>query len=411
MSITQLSFDGVSFHFLINLYDLVHKKQYVESDFILGNLPLKMIVTKSEFYGEDGIDIYLKFPGANNSINSKWFCESEILVRLNSATTHQRSFNSWMKQVEMREGPIWRGGHFISWTDVMQYARENLVHINIQMMQSASVSYGFPGFWPNIQSMKHQSDDSYSNGAHQSTSFVAPTLNTNDVTTNHNSIDTLSNTFNRISSVSESTSISASASSKPKKSYIFQLMIDDVSQMNCVNYHIDRNWRVIFLKKSDSLSIFLCDKRRTRDESSILKVKCTIILYSLCKMIQPVVKQFEQNFSFYNDNCGFAHFIPWSILMNNYVHNDCVYIELQLEFEFQNTSSLIIDEKPSRLENYNNHLECPICLISTIGQKPAITKCGHLFCSECIEKSIKNQNLCPCCCTHNELEDLRRIFI
>ncbi|XP_045493840.1 uncharacterized RING finger protein C548.05c-like [Colias croceus] len=41
--------------------------------------------------------------------------------------------------------------------------------------------------------------------------------------------------------------------------------------------------------------------------------------------------------------------------------------------------------------------ECPICC-EQLGKKPASsTKCGHVFCLECIQRSLKHDKRCPQC--------------
>lgn len=40
--------------------------------------------------------------------------------------------------------------------------------------------------------------------------------------------------------------------------------------------------------------------------------------------------------------------------------------------------------------------ECPICLES-LNEPFMATHCGHSFCKECIEKSMKKKNDCPVC--------------
>ena len=41
--------------------------------------------------------------------------------------------------------------------------------------------------------------------------------------------------------------------------------------------------------------------------------------------------------------------------------------------------------------------QCPICLSEY--KHPQTTKCGHIFCRECIEQSLKYSSFCPTCKT------------
>ncbi len=45
---------------------------------------------------------------------------------------------------------------------------------------------------------------------------------------------------------------------------------------------------------------------------------------------------------------------------------------------------------------HKNHFECSICMSSKTTDKTT-TKCGHVFCKECIEKWTRDHNTCPIC--------------
>ena len=58
-------------------------------------------------------------------------------------------------------------------------------------------------------------------------------------------------------------------------------------------------------------------------------------------------------------------------------------------------------------ENYN---ECPICLKNA--RLPVVTKCGHIFCWECIRIWIKQKDRldCPICKKKIELEEVIKLY-
>ena len=48
--------------------------------------------------------------------------------------------------------------------------------------------------------------------------------------------------------------------------------------------------------------------------------------------------------------------------------------------------------------------ECPICF-DVISENRYITKCGHLFCYECIFEALKHNGKCPICRTHTKFSE------
>ncbi|XP_010547105.1 PREDICTED: E3 ubiquitin-protein ligase RFWD2 isoform X2 [Tarenaya hassleriana] len=52
---------------------------------------------------------------------------------------------------------------------------------------------------------------------------------------------------------------------------------------------------------------------------------------------------------------------------------------------------------------------CPICM-SPFTQETS-TKCGHIFCSECIKMAISSQGKCPTCRKKVTAKDLIRVFL
>ena len=44
---------------------------------------------------------------------------------------------------------------------------------------------------------------------------------------------------------------------------------------------------------------------------------------------------------------------------------------------------------------HDNHFECSICYTSK--KEKTTTKCGHVFCKECIDKWTKDNHTCPIC--------------
>lgn len=54
---------------------------------------------------------------------------------------------------------------------------------------------------------------------------------------------------------------------------------------------------------------------------------------------------------------------------------------------------------------------CPICLFSTLQRQPTATKCGHVFCQQCIEEALTYIRKCPICDQRLLKNQLRRIYL
>jgi hypothetical protein len=62
----------------------------------------------------------------------------------------------------------------------------------------------------------------------------------------------------------------------------------------------------------------------------------------------------------------------------------------------ERTSSSVSENPRKKMNKESNpHFTCPVCfdLIS----EATITKCGHTYCSKCIQKSIEMSKKCPKC--------------
>ena len=58
----------------------------------------------------------------------------------------------------------------------------------------------------------------------------------------------------------------------------------------------------------------------------------------------------------------------------------------------------------------NNYNECPICLNNA--RLPIVTKCGHIFCWECIKGWVKTKGKleCPICKDGIKLEEVIKLY-
>lgn len=56
-------------------------------------------------------------------------------------------------------------------------------------------------------------------------------------------------------------------------------------------------------------------------------------------------------------------------------------------------------------------LRCPICMESALRRSPYSTKCGHIFCENCIKTALRNKKSCPMCNTGLTVKFIHPIFI
>lgn len=74
------------------------------------------------------------------------------------------------------------------------------------------------------------------------------------------------------------------------------------------------------------------------------------------------------------------------------------------------------DRSVQRYNQSNPHVlkqigACPICFESTMHREPTVTKCGHVFCRECISKSLAAVRKCPLCQCRVRMNQLLRIYL
>lgn len=106
--------------------------------------------------------------------------------------------------------------------------------------------------------------------------------------------------------------------------------------------------------------------------------------------------------------------ITWQELMNpenGFFNNDSITIEVGIETGKQNGGALNGAVGDSKKEKKHLELECAICLEDFDTQDISSTPCGHLFCTECITKYIKDRKMCPTCKKITKLNALLRMYL
>lgn len=102
-----------------------------------------------------------------------------------------------------------------------------------------------------------------------------------------------------------------------------------------------------------------------------------------------------------------GNIISWGELLkpeNGFVNNDSITLEVEL-----NVSKPADD--PNGKRNKRRRLECSICLDEMNNQEISTTPCGHMFCTDCITKTIEKHGACPLCKEAVQKGDLRCLFL
>lgn len=97
---------------------------------------------------------------------------------------------------------------------------------------------------------------------------------------------------------------------------------------------------------------------------------------------------------------NFKPFIPTI----NYYHT------LQIRGEINVVVKVNVKEPIPPIDTVGDDMECPICMQNLRTTSVSSTKCGHVFCTQCIQQSLLITRNCPSCNQRINLKHLRPIF-
>lgn len=95
-----------------------------------------------------------------------------------------------------------------------------------------------------------------------------------------------------------------------------------------------------------------------------------------------------------------ANFIKWHDLFN-----------AKKPFVKKGSFELNIDIAVNKLKLDENDLNCPICMEDLRNLQAISLKCGHIYCNECMDKTVRVRKRCPLCSAKIVNTQLRRVYL
>lgn len=169
-------------------------------------------------------------------------------------------------------------------------------------------------------------------------------------------------------------------------------------------------WKIQTRKEDDHFAVYLWAVEDDMDMNWCWEVEYSFKLLSFNSKIEPVdCKTTSDVFRWGTPSWGYGKLIKFTEFMDprkRYVRNDTAILEVK--FAVKAPKPLWeCETSPTKIASA---LECSICFETFCGREISATKCGHLFCSQCINRSIEDRQKCPMCNATADSADLRPIF-
>lgn len=103
--------------------------------------------------------------------------------------------------------------------------------------------------------------------------------------------------------------------------------------------------------------------------------------------------------------------LAWDKMLNpknGYINNDSITLDVEIKADKPEGGATNADFSCAAKRG---RFECSVCLESMeLNQDISVTECGHIFCTACITKAVKDRHGCPLCNAAVQLNKLRRIY-
>lgn len=199
----------------------------------------------------------------------------------------------------------------------------------------------------------------------------------------------------------------------------YRLTINNIGNLKAVRSPMfmlrNTQWYLsVYKDHLGKLNIGLAPKNITKESSC--EIKISVKISSTVGGVKA--KECMRTWKFDGNYCNIA---PLALLdeltkpENGFMQNNSITIELQLNLDNLKDEVRTNGQKCEITATSTNSkllkLECAICLGGFGDQEVSFTPCGHMFCSKCIEDSVKLRKRCPSCNGPVELVELKRAHL
>ncbi|XP_031632842.1 uncharacterized protein LOC116346777, partial [Contarinia nasturtii] len=161
-------------------------------------------------------------------------------------------------------------------------------------------------------------------------------------------------------------------------------------------------------KEDEHFAVYLWAVEDDMDMNWCWEVFYSFKLLSFNNKVEPIdCKTTSDIFRYGCPSWGYGRLIKWSEFIDpkkRFVRNDTAIIEI--EFTVKPPKPLWECKKDTTYTKTVRTLECSICFENFCEREVCATKCGHLFCTECITRSIEDRQKCPMCNADAAIDDL-----
>lgn len=196
---------------------------------------------------------------------------------------------------------------------------------------------------------------------------------------------------------------------------IFRLVVTNIENLIAVHsplFKIRQLFWTLTVYKDNSANLSIRLQHRSQAGNFSCKMLLSVKLISLDKKIEPIEPDAEFANLRYLNCASINDIISWDELLkpeNGFVKRKAIVLEVEIKSDKPVDANGKTND--SKIKSDQQKMECSICIESIGDQELSSTPCGHLYCSTCIEDSVKERELCPLCDTTVIFDDLRRIYL
>ena len=189
---------------------------------------------------------------------------------------------------------------------------------------------------------------------------------------------------------------------------IRNLMAVRTSEFVLQNFH----WDLTVFKWSGDGS--LCLRLRSKNESNQTpyNVKIDLKMKSSVEGVRNIEKSYNEQLQ--HREYVNVPIISWDELFkpeNGFIENDSIQFEVKIKVDKVDEVASNANKRRASSPADGDRMECPICLKPIKNQGASSTVCGHLFCSKCIENTVKARGLCPSCNAELDINKVHRVYL